>query len=204
MFANIKDLTKWVVIAFGLGVIVFLFLQLKPLFDPKPVVQPAGTSLVPSLPSIPHGSPKLPQPDAGIAGVLKVAVSDTVKAADTIGTVHRHVVEIYIPDDGHKQPSMASSLPVEASFTSVRDPYVLFGLDFFLGASVNDSLRPSPIGMVSFVSIVSTVRLGVAVDRSGAGPALAAEFYQQFNLIAKWNVARIEPNRWSLGVAYRF
>jgi hypothetical protein len=197
---------KWAVIAFGLVVVIFLVLRLQPLFEGKKIVQnqPGPTIAVVSEPSIVHGNPVLPQPDEDITSVLSLTVSDTVKAKDTVGTIHQHEIKVYPRENPKVSPLVQSDLPVVAEFSVVRDPWLQLRLDMLAGGSVSSEGKPSLIGMLSAVDIASTVRLGIAVDRAGAGPALALEVWREWDIVAKYNLLRFDESKLSLGIAYRF
>ena len=190
-----------VIVLVGLAVIVWSVIQLKSCQKPPALVQtdvhtpPQGPPLV---------SPVLPQHD-NITGVLHGTTHHTIITPNPRDTTKKDTVvqeekfTIYIPSDG--PPFVSGDSSVSFVYQPVREPYVKFGLRWFLGAGVNEGLSPTPVGMVSGVSLFSAVHLGIGLDRFGGKLSGAGEIGRGWAIGLGWNALPFKDQKHGVTVS---
>jgi hypothetical protein len=148
----------------------------------------------------------LPAPASEIAGRAQITLRDTVKAEDTVGTVHVHQIWVNVPTDPTKSPTIQSTSPIQATFSSVEDPWVSLTLRPLVGASVTQRGHPNIWAGLKIVRLFRRVGIGVGADLDAAGIWAGAEFFREWTIAAQWNPLHYgnDATRWSFQFAYRF
>lgn len=162
-------------------------------------------------PSIPHGSPTLPQSDEHTTGKTHLHIQPNPVITEHEGkkdTIHIPAVDVvlYLQDDGAPYiHSLDSTGTVLVTYQKVRDPYIQLKLDLLVGVSANPEFQLSPAGMISFATVFSRVRGGFQGDRFGLGPGIMVEVLPRLSMGARWNILSIYPGgKWTGAILYRF
>lgn len=172
---------------------------------PVPVAPPAAGTVTPTVtPTVVHGDPVLPKPDSHISGVLHI----TIPPGTTKPPAEQKPrdIYVYIPDNPAKPPEVRSQEPLQATFSPVVDPWVVFEPRLLLGGSGSIDGYVSPWAGLSVASFWSKVNAGAGIDRSAIGLFLAYEFFREFALGAMWYALplRDDASRAGILIAYRF
>ena len=196
---------KWAVVLAVTIAIVYLIYYLIP--NPKPVpivVNSQGNTPVVVIPPVVHGSTGLSKPvDHNTSGVITIITPP--HQIDSTHSIPGDTINLLIPSDPNLPPIVNSTdTSIHVTYQQVVDPWIVFKPEYGLGASITSVGQISPLGFVSGLRAWSDWRLGAALDRGGLGAALSLEPLDRLEVIAKFNLLKIDDSKASLGVAYRF
>jgi hypothetical protein len=173
-------------------------------YGPRPLpLEPPASGEVPVVvqPNVTHGDPVLPKPDEQTVGVLRIAIPE-----DTVNHVPARDVYVYINKDPDKPPQVRSDTPVQASYSPVVDPWLVFQARVMVGGGSSLDGYVSPFVGISAIKLFRNINLGIGVDRTAIGAIVSYEFFREFNIGVSYYVLpfRETTTRGGIFVAYRF